>query len=277
MNATTDQAADKKAIAFDKLTAGLEALLTDGKWLEYFKFQARFHSYSFKNCMLIQVQFPEASKIAGFNVWKKLGRCVKKGEKGIYIFAPMTYKNKETETETKTLTGFKLVPVFDISQTEGEDLAQLPISSLNGDDQGLFDSLASFARSEGWSVSLEDTGAAGGYCRPSQKKIAIHSDNDPRHQAKTLAHEIGHALLHSPEEYREHRADFELEAESIAFLVLAHFGLDCGDYSFAYIAHWQSDKNALETLTKCGSRIQKTARQIIDGLEAQTSQAQKAA
>jgi hypothetical protein len=182
----------------------------------------------------------------------------------------MTYKVAEAAEEqepTKMIKGFKLVPVFDVSQTEGEALPKCPISRLHGDDQGLFNALAHFAQAQGLTVSIEDTGPASGYWSPSAKRIAIHQNRDPLHQAKTLAHELGHALLHNPEEYRLHRRDFELEAESVAFVTLQHYGLDTGDYSFGYIAHWQTDKNALETLKNSGCRIQKTARIILDGLD----------
>jgi len=192
---------------------------------------------------------------------------VKKGEKALYIYAPMRYR--DAETDPPTLRGFKLVAVFDVSQTEGEDLPQCPVSTLYGDDQGLSAALIAYAQQEGWRVSVEDTGRSNGYCQPASRKIAVHERLSPVHRAKTLAHELGHALLHTAAEYKLHRADFELEAESIAFIVLAHFGLEAGDYSFGYIAHWQVEKDALATLKTSGSRLQQTARLIVAGLEAQ--------
>lgn len=268
----------KLETAMDQLNQGITALTTSQSWITFLQVQARFHQYSFNNCVLIEAQHPNATHVAGFNTWRKLGRNVKKGERGIAIFAPMVLKAKDSEgKETDIRMGFKLAYVFDISQTEGEELPECPVSALHGDDQGLLNALTFFAQSQGWSVSIEDTGRANGYCAPASHRIAIHTDRSPLHQAKTLAHELGHALLHTSEEYQAHRADFELEAESIAFLVLAHFGLDSGDYSFGYIAHWQSEKNALETLKLSGTRIQKTARIILDGLESHQVTAQLAA
>ena len=113
-----------------------------------------------------------------------------------------------------------------------------------------------------------------GVCRFGTHNIGIDQKLSSLHRAKTLAHEIAHSLLHDPAQYTEHRGDMELEAESVAFIVLDHFGLDSGDYSFGYVACWQTDKDALAQLQKVGQRIQGAAKQIIDALEVSQSSEQ---
>lgn len=265
---------DRTQAALEKLEAGLEQLLHSDQWAEHLKAQSRFHSYSFNNCLLIAMQYPEATQIAGFNAWKKLGRSVSKGEKAIWILAPLRYKREEEDPETGEaiehlgVRGFKTVPVFDLAQTEGEPLATAPVGPLTGDDQGLFEALKQFSEQRGWLVKLEPLNGPNGVCRFRSHDIGVDSMLSPIHRAKTLAHEIAHSLLHDPSQYKEHRGDMELEAESTAFVVLDHFGLDSGDYSFGYVAHWQQDNDAITQLKQVGQRIQSAAKQVIDALEA---------
>ena len=172
--------------------------------------------------------------MAGFHTWKQLQRSVNKGEKAISILAPLRYKQEVEDPKTGDTTqqfgirGFKKVSVFDISQTIGEDLPLVPVSPLHGDDQGLFEQLQQFSTHRGWSVQVEPLGGANGVCRFRSQTISIDPKLSPLHRAKTLAHEIAHSLLHEEAQYTEHRGDMELEAESVAFIVLDHFGLDSG-------------------------------------------------
>jgi hypothetical protein len=251
----------------------IQQLITSSNWQNYLKTQSRFHRYSFNNTVLILMQLPDATKVAGFNTWKQLQRCVNKGEKAISILAPLRYKQEVEDPKTGDTTqqfgirGFKKVSVFDISQTSGQDLLEPPVSPLHGDDQGLFKQLQHFSDHRGWSVKVEPLGGANGVCRFGTRQIGIDPKLSPLHRAKTLAHEIAHSLLHEEAQYNEHRGDLELEAESVAFIVLDHFGLDSGDYSFGYVASWQTDKDAIAQLQKVGQRIQGAAKQIIDTLE----------
>lgn len=259
--------------AFSKLESGIQQLVTSCNWQNYLKTQSRFHHYSFNNTVLILMQLPDATRVAGFHTWKQLQRPVNKGEKAISILAPLRYKQEVEDPKTGDTTqqfgirGFKKVSVFDISQTIGEDLPLVPVSPLHGDDQGLFDQLQQFSTHRGWSVQVEPLGGANGVCRFRTHTISIDPKLPPLHRAKTLAHEIAHSLLHEEAQYTEHRGDMELEAESVAFIVLDHFGLDSGDYSFGYVASWQTDKDAIAQLQKVGQRIQGAAKQIIDALQ----------
>ncbi len=253
-----------------KLEQGIQNLLESGDWKKYLKTQSKFHNYSFRNILLILQQYPEASRIAGYNTWKKLSRNVRKGEKGIQILAPIRYKKTDDENESYILSGFKCVHVFDVGQTEGEELPSIE-TSIQGDDKGLIDLLVKFSENNGVPVYFQGALNAKGYCQFSEGKpvkIVVDDALSPAHRAKTLAHELAHSILHSKEQYEGHlsRSEAELEAESVAYIVMNHFDLDTSDYSFAYIADWQNGSDAIANLQKCGSRIQKAAQQIIDFL-----------
>ncbi len=205
-------------------------------------------------------------------------RNVKKGERGISILAPLV-RSHETQTEDdntqtiRALSGFRTVSVFDVEQTEGEPLPEVA-GRLQGDDQGLFSLLEAFATNKGIPVNITEI-AANGICRYSQEKpveIAINANLTPLHKAKTLAHELAHALLHNPHEYGEHRPDMELEAESTAYVVLNHFGFDSASYSLGYVAHWQKSagedkEGTLEQLRASAAAIHKASQQLINWLE----------
>ena len=277
----------KTAQAFQLLSEGLTELLESGDWQKYLKVQSQFHNYSFNNVMLILSQFPEASRVAGYQHWQKLGRQVKKGSKSIKILAPLKRKmereNDKGELETKTgIFGFRTVSVFDVSQTEGDDLPEIT-SPLIGDDQGLIDRLTAFSHNNNVPVFFQGALGANGCCRYDGKtgepiEIVVDPLLPKQHQAKTLAHEIGHSLLHSRTQYNDHipRSQAELEAESVAFIVLHYFGLDSSDYSFPYVAGWQQGEDALENLKQSGMRIQKAANQVIEWIENNTQTAKVA-
>ena len=272
------QKTNKTALAFEQLEQGLAELLESGDWQRYLKTQSQFHNYSFNNVMLILSQFPEASRVAGYQRWQELGRQVKKGSKSIKILAPLKRKiekeNDNGELEAKTgIFGFRTVSVFDVSQTEGEDLPEI-VSSLTGDDQGLIDLLTAFTMNNNVPVLFQGALGANGWCRydgqtGEPRQIVVDPLLPKQHQAKTLAHEIGHSLLHSRSQYNDHipRSQAELEAESVAFIVLHHFGIDSSDYSFPYVAGWQQGEDALENLRQSGMLIQKAANQVIDWIE----------
>lgn len=276
---------DRTADALKLLEEGILRLTSSDEWARYLRMQASFHQYSFANTMLIHAQCPEASRVAGFKTWQKLGRAVRKGERAIWILAPRLYKPKDDDLqdengdddaeETKRKVYFRPVPVFDISQTEGDELPS-PVKKLEGDDDGgAFDRLTAFSGSRGCPVTVEPiAGRANGYFAPLENRIVVREDLGPVQACKTLAHEIAHSFLHTDiEVYRAHRGDCELEAESVAFVVLQHLGIDSGGYSFGYVAGWQGGNDAaIKALKTSAQRIQVTAKAIIEGIQQVTSE-----
>jgi len=182
--------------------------------------------------------------VAGFNAWRKLNRFVRKGEKAIWVLAPMVYKDVEDGETDRVVRGFKFVPVFDIAQTDGEGLPSICNRLEGGDPKGRYAQLVTVAQSCGFSVEdHEFNGNASGDCCHADHRIRVETTNTPAHRVKTLAHELAHALLH---ESYENRALAELEAESTAYVVCQGLGIDSGDYSFGMsqpgqvMATWQS-------------------------------------
>lgn len=277
MTATATRKDRTKALLAD-LEAGIDRLVTSDEWHRYLATAAKFHHYSFGNILLILAQRQDATQVAGFHKWIDLGRHVRKGEHGIWILAPITRKVEDDETgETSyRLVGYKSVPVFDISQTDGEPLPE-PAHLLTGDaPEGLYKRLVNIASDLGFPVEDSDTGQANGvtYYATAEKdaRIAINPDREPLHRAKTLAHEIAHAILHGPEHKLDlDRGQIELEAESTAFVVLATLGIDSGDYSFGYVTGWaDAEQDADKARTKIrasAARIQAAATQILDALD----------
>ncbi len=258
----------------DRLTAGIERLASSSSWQDWLTMQSRFHHYSFGNTLLILLQTGgEATRVAGFHAWRKLGRHVRKGEKAIWILAPMTRKVRDDEhhdqdpTEgVRVLMGFKPVTVFDLAQTDGEPLPEIA-TRLQGDDPvGAYGGLERVAQSLGYSIEDADfDGGKNGDCNFAEKRIRVRAGNAPAQRVKTLAHELAHALLH---EGFTDRALAELEAESVAFIVCASQGIESGGYTFGYVVGWSGGgEEALAAIRTAGGRIQKTAESIIEKLE----------
>jgi len=256
------------------LTEGISKLTTSEEWERYLDCQSRFYHYSSNNVMLILAQRHDATQIAGFSAWKKFGRFVKKGEKAIWIVAPMRYTvsdDEKTDDKQQVIRGFKWVPVFDISSTDGEELPSV-CNKLAGDDpDGLFDRLTAVADSIGYhveKVSLD--GHTNGDCTYSEKRIRVEATNAPAQRVKTLAHELAHALLH---EGRKDRALAELEAESTAFIVCRALGIDTSDYSFGYVTTWAGGGDqAIAGITASCQNIQKAAATILGSFEVRDSE-----
>lgn len=252
----------------EKLAEGIGNLTTSDQWRRYLEFQSRFHRYSYGNVLLIAAQCPEATQVAGFNAWRKVNRFVRQGEKAIYILAPMVDKNTEAANgeDRPVIRGFKFVPVFDVAQTDGAELPSI-CTRLDGEDPaGRYAQLSSVARSLGFCVvDHEFDGATNGDCCHAEYRIRIEVRNTPTQRVKTLAHEIGHALLH---ERFESRAVAELEAESIAYIVCQCLGFDTGDYSFGYVATWAGGgERAISGIKASCERIQKAATTIVASCE----------
>lgn len=251
-----------------QLTEGIANLTSSEDWQHYLDFQSRFHRYSFNNVLLIAAQCHEATRVAGFNAWRKMNRFVRKGEKAIWILAPMVYKNAEAEDgeSDRVIRGFKFVAVFDVAQTDGEELPSI-CSRIEGDDPpGHYAQLVTVASSMGFSVEdHEFGGSTNGDCTHSEHRIRVEAHNAPAQRVKTLVHEIAHALLH---ESYDSRALAELEAESVAYVVCQALGIDSSDYSFGYVATWAGggDEATAGIKASC-DRIQKSAAIILGTFE----------
>ena len=270
----------------ERLSDGIAALTTSDAWERYLDCQSRFHRYSFGNTVLILLQRPTATQVAGVNAWRKLGRTVRKGEKALWILAPMVYKRTEDSqgqredgqgeknaTAVKVVAGFKYVPVFDLFQTDGEDLPTV-CNKLGGDDPtGSFDTLVGVATSLGYVVELAElSDGVNGDCTYDLARIRVEMRNSPAQQLKTLAHELAHAALHQG---LADRRLAELEAESVAYVVCQSLGVDSGDYSFGYVATWAGGaEQARAGIKASGERIQKTAAALLAPFEAQPENAQ---
>lgn len=231
---------------------------------------ARFHNYSFGNAILIAFQKPEATHVAGFHTWRKLGRYVKKGEHGIAILAPMVWRNdrekaasEPTDEQTRSLCGFKVAYVFDVTQTDGQSLPQFanPVGEPGEWLKHLEDSI----RTAG--ITLEDDflpGGADGGSRPGQ--ITVRPDLPPNERFAVLVHEFAHELLHQRIESRKETTPTirETEAEAVAYAVCLACGIDSTSRSADYIQLYRgSDVTLKESLT----HVQKAATEIISGLQ----------
>jgi len=270
----TDFKDAKSALA--EIETGVKNLATSNGWTDYLKTASRFHNYSMNNLMLISLQAPEATSVAGYKTWQSLGRQVRKGEGGIRILAPMTGKDKDTG-ESRVF-GFRTVSVFDIAQTDGKELALSPVENLSGyAPDGIFKALTGVSKGLGFKVVMDDGwGGANGSTHWETKTIRILSANEPLMQVKTMAHELGHVTLHGPakDDAPGEREIKELEAESVAFIVCRALGIQSDDYSFGYVLSWAGgDEQALKSLKDSASRIVRAADQIIAALNA-TEQSQ---
>ena len=255
------------------LDAGIRELVSSARWQAWLDTASKFHNYSFGNQLLIALQMPEATRVAGYNAWKDLGRQVRKGEKSIRILAPRTGYKKDKEAGEKTeekFLYFVSVGVFDVAQTDGDDLPEIASLLTGAGPAGAWAALVAFAESIGFKVVVQGMASPSlnGYCSHLDKLIAISAANDEAMQVKTLAHEIGHALLHGESTPGDMtRGEKELEAESVAFIVGKELGLDTGDYSFGYVASWaQGGDKALEALKASAARIHDAAKQVINSV-----------
>jgi antirestriction protein ArdC len=266
--------------AHDMIAEEVKNLRDSSEWKRYLDMAAKFYTYSWNNVLLIHIQcamrgMSTPTRCAGFNKWKEFNRNVRKGEKGLTIFRPIIVKIKpgelgyvEGENRTKCV-GFATTATFDVQQTEGEPLPTRPeIQWPSGSaPAGMFDALKRYAQSIGFSVCFGDSGAAEGYMDPTAKEIVIaqkHIGNDAM-LVMTLAHEIGHAALHAEGDfnYRAHRGIAETEAESVAYIVCRHFGVDVGECAFNYIAGWTP---SVEDITNTGRRVMGVSSKVIDAI-----------
>lgn len=274
-----------------QLENGVKEVFNSERFLEYLKFMSSFYNYSFRNVLLIHMQNPNATMVAGYNDWKnKHNRQVLKGEKGLRILAPVPYKIKVdkpifdehgnpvvidgkqiTESVEVNKLRFKPVSVFDVSQTEGESIPQLA-PELNFQVKNYPELFAAISAVSNYPITFENIpGRAHGYCDYNNQKIVIDTGMSEAQNIKTAIHEVAHSRLHSPENnqnQRTKRTVAEVEAESVAYVVSNYFGIDTSDYSFDYIADWSSSFE-LKELSASLDRIQKEANILIQGIEEQ--------
>ncbi|MDQ3954505.1 MAG: ArdC-like ssDNA-binding domain-containing protein [Actinomycetota bacterium] len=259
--------------AHERLQTAVAELVSGEDWRRMLEVASTFHRYSFHNHMLILCQRPDATLVAGYRKWLELGRHVRKGEKGIAILAPCKYKTKVEDEDGQEQTiqpirGFRVVYVFDVSQTEGEpleDFDALRPRLLDGDaPEGLWDALAAIAHGHGYEVVRHQRRDENGYCDHDRRIIAVRPDVAPAQAVKTLVHELAHALLHGDGAVRSREVK-EVEVESVAFVVCDALGLDTGDYSFSYVAGWT--QGSLELLKDTADRVVSCAKGMLAGLQ----------
>lgn len=251
----------------DEALAELASQLASGRTEElarYLDTMSSFHDYSFGNCMLIARQRPTATLVAGFRSWQKLGRHVKKGEKGICILAPLVGKKDDEEEGERAVFGFRAVHVFDVSQTEGEELPE--VNQISGEPGEKLQRLRATATGLGIALSYEeDLGGASGVSKGGS--IVLLSGLSPAAEFNTLAHELAHELLHRGEDRKAlSKAVRELEAEAVAYVVSKAAGLENAlKQSADYIQSYDGDT---ERLARSLERVQKTASLLLGELEA---------
>ena len=303
---TSEKPAEKLKEITDRLEQGITELFDSERYKEYLRVMSKFHNYSFNNTLLIAMQKPDASLVAGFSSWKNnFGRNVMKGQKGIKIIAPSPYKVKQemkkidphtqqpiigkdgkpvTEEKEITIPAYKVVSVFDVSQTEGRELPDIAVDELTGDVDRYKDFFAALEKTSPVPIGFEKIeGGAHGYYHLEDKRIAINEGMSELQTLKTAIHEIAHAKLHdidlnAPKEEQPPRVDRrtrEVEAESVAYTVCQHYGLDTSDYSFGYVAGWSSGRE-LSELKSSLETIRSAAAEIINSIDANIAELQKA-
>jgi hypothetical protein len=262
----------------EKLEQGVKEVFDSEKYRAYLEFVSKFYDYSVNNTILIWMQKPDASLVAGYKAWQtKFNRQVKKGEKGIKILAPCPHKftkkekdetGKEVEKEIQYTT-FRAISVFDISQTEGEDVPRV-VEDLQGNVEQYADLVEKLKALSPVPVDFEAFDSkAKGYYSPSEQRVVVQPDLSELQSLKTLIHEISHAILHNDEDGEQKDADRhtkEVQAESVAYTVCAALGLDTSEYSFGYVAGWSAGREVKE-LTASMDVIRRTAKEIIEALK----------
>jgi antirestriction protein ArdC len=270
---------DRVAVHLAALQSSVAELVTGEEWQRYLSVQARFHTYSFWNTLAILRARPDASRLAGFQQWRRLGRQVRKGERGIAILAPIVRTVDQAESDDtggaangeRRCFGFKVVYVFDVSQTDGDPLPEIPApATVSGNAPvWLWHALAEQITDASFHVERgllpEPWADANGITLVEDRQVIVRHDLPDAQAIKTCAHELAHVLLHT-ESCALPRAVREVEAESVAFIVCsAAAGMDTAGYTLPYVAHWSNGDTALVAAT--GERVAGCARTILDRLD----------
>ncbi len=306
-SSSTEREAKLDAV-HEQLVAAVGALTTDVDWRRALEFAGRFTSRSFSNTMLIYVQHaaafearavpdPVPTYVAGYRQWQSLGRQVRRGQHGYVILAPVTQRlvatNPETgpwrrlepgeraaagETQRSRLVGVRPATVFDVSQTDGDPLPEPPTPHLlvGQAPAGLWEGLARQVTDRGFAVrQVPDAvaiGGANGLTDYREHSVSVRADMDAAARVKTLAHELGHVLLHGPDnpDGVGHRGIAEVEAESVALMIGAAHGLDTSTYTVPYVTTWASSvegKTPVDVVIETADRVRKAAVSILDRLD----------
>jgi hypothetical protein len=300
---TEEEKAARLEAAHSTMAEQVATLRTSEDWQRYLTTAAKFHRYSFRNVLLLYAQAAERgiqlSQVAGFSRWLELNRSVRRGERGLKVYAPIIVKKKEGDNlkGEDRLAGFKLATVFDYSQTEATcatckrpgpfeypygvpgvavcakcgtkleaftmpERPELPPGDVPA---GLLDTLHMYAAEIGYPIDYGQPHGGEGHCDHDGRRIVLAAGMSEAEETHTALHEIGHALLHHPEGERPASEDVrETEAESVAFLVASLLGLDLGSVAFDYVAGWAPD---LDTVTAVGGRVMGAAKQILAAVE----------
>ena len=295
---TSQNSTDKMKEITDRLEHGIMGVFESGRYTDYLQTLSKFHNYSFNNTMLIAMQ--GGTFVKGYQQWKnEFDRHVKANEKSIKILAPSPYKVKRevekidpqtgktvigrdgkpvTETKEIQIPAFKVVSVFDVSQTEGKEIPGITDNELTGDVEQYRDFFTALERTSPFAMGFEALeGTVKGRCFYDEQRIAINEGMSELQNVKTAIHEIAHATLHNidrdaPE--RPDRSTREVQAESVAYTVCQHYGLDTSDYSFNYIATWSSGRELAE-LKNSLATIRSTAAELINTIDGHLAEIRK--
>ncbi len=288
----------------DQLEQGIQDLFESEKYMSWLRTMSKFHDYSLNNTLLIAFQRPDATLVAGYTAWQKqFGRQVQKGEKAIKILAPAPYKEKVEiekldpvtktpiysddgkpimEVQEVTRPAFKVVSVFDVSQTEGREIPSLGVDELSGEVREYEMFFEALKRSCPVPMEFENIeGSAKGYYHQMEQRIAIREGMSQVQTIKTAIHEMAHQRLHAVDPLDEKseiinqtRSSKEVEAESVAYTVCQHYGIETSDYSFAYVAGWSHGKETPELKASLNT-IRKTANEMITEIDGHIAEINK--
>lgn len=294
--------AELKAIT-DKLEQGVSDVFSSDKYKQFLDTMAKFPRYSVNNNILIMMQKPDAQMCQSFTGWKEMGRFVKKGEKGIKILAPAPYTIQREQTKLDDrgnpmmdkdgepimesveikVNAFKVVSTFDVSQTDGKELPTLDVDELTGGVDGYGTFLEALKEVCPVPMTFENIeGGAKGFYSQTEKRIAIQEGMSEAQTVKTAIHEMAHQKLHAIENNgpKQTRGSKEVEAESVAYTVCQHYGIDTSDYSFSYVAGWSEGKEmpelkaSLDTILRAASEMITAIDEKVEELVAQKTQEQ---
>lgn len=275
-----------------KLEQGVKDIFNSDRYKDYLRFCAKLPKYSVNNQILIMLQKPEATMCQSFLSWKNMGRSIKKGEKGIRILAPSPFKVQQEQNKIDeygspildkdgnnikeivkiTINAFKPVSTFDISQTEGEPIPNLEVNELTSTIEGYETLLNSIIEIVSVPITFENiSSGAKGYFSLADNRIVIQEGMSEAQTLKTLIHESAHSILHSKtaldsSSEKKSKNQKETEAESVAYIVCQHYGIDTSEYSFKYLATWSKDKEVSE-LKSSLDIIRETASSLIDKMD----------
>jgi len=290
---------EEKLVALqDRLREQVLSITTGEQWAAWLRTAARFHSYSWGNTNLIALQMPQATKVAGYKTWAQVGRQVRKGETGITILAPVVRRSASKEPEAsgtttvqseqaspepnsdrlvRRIVAFLPVTVFDLSQTDGEALAEPPRPQLTRGQapEGLWEALAAQVKAAGFELStsaLHGPSGPDGVTNFLSRTVTVRDGVDEAHRCVTLGHELAHVLMHDPASFVDGqtsgcRGDAEVEAESVAYLLGSIHGINVDDFSFPYVAGWLGRHDPGIILEATGKRVLATAHDILEQVE----------